>query len=69
LRDGITVEEGAIAATRSFTMTRLETIVIRQRRSRLRDLAFAAFVVLAGTCSIATVSTAAQVAHHDVARR
>ncbi|HEY5922886.1 MAG TPA: hypothetical protein VIV11_14505 [Kofleriaceae bacterium] len=49
--------------------TRLDTIVTRQRNSRLRDLAFAAFVVLAGACSIATVSTAANVAHHDVARR
>jgi hypothetical protein len=50
-------------------MTRLETIVTRQKKSRVRDLAFAAFVVLAGACSIATVSTAAQAAHHDVARR
>ncbi len=50
-------------------MTRLDTIVSRQRRSRLRDLAFAAFVVLAGACSIATVSTAVHAAHHDVARR
>jgi hypothetical protein len=50
-------------------MTRLDTIVSRQRKSRLRDLAFAAFVVLAGACSIATVSTAAHAAHHDVARR
>jgi len=49
--------------------TRLDSIVTRQRRSRVRDLAFAAFIVLAGTCSIATVSTAASVAHHDVARR
>lgn len=50
-------------------MTRLETIVTRQRKSRLRDLAFAAFVVLAGACSIATVSTAVHGAHHEVARR
>ena len=49
--------------------TRLETIVTRQRKSRVRDLAFAAFVVLAGACSIATVSTAARAAHHDVAQR
>ena len=50
-------------------MTRLETIVVRQRRSLLRDLAFAAFVVLAGACSIATVSTAVHAAAHDVAHR
>jgi len=50
-------------------MTRLETIVTRQRKSRLRDLAFAAFVVLAGACSIATVSTAVHGAQHEVARR
>jgi hypothetical protein len=50
-------------------MTRLETIISRQRKSRLRDLAFAAFVVFAGACSIATVKTAVQVAQHDVAHR
>lgn len=50
-------------------MTRLDTIISRQRKSRLRDLAFAAFVVLAGACSIAAVQTAAHGAHHDVARR
>ena len=49
--------------------SRLDTIVIRQRKSRVRDLAFAAFVVLAGACSIATVSTAAHTAVHDVAKR
>jgi len=49
--------------------TRLDTIVLRQRKSRVRDLAFAAFVVLAGACSIATVSTAVHAAHHDVAQR
>ena len=41
---------------------RLDTIVIRQRRSRIRDLAFAALVVFAGAISLATVSTAAQAA-------
>jgi hypothetical protein len=54
---------------RSLTMNRLETIVARQRKSRVRDLAFAAFVVLAGACSIATVKTAAHTAVHDVAQR
>jgi hypothetical protein len=56
-------------ATRSLAMNRLETIVVRQRKSRLRDLAFAAFVVLAGACSIATVRTAADNAATDVAQR
>jgi conjugal transfer/entry exclusion protein len=50
-------------------MNRLETIVHRQRMSRLRDLAFAAFVVLVGACSIAAVQTAAHTTVHDVARR
>ena len=48
--------------------TRLATIITRQRKSRVRDLAFAAFVVLAGACSIATVSTAAHVATNVVSR-
>jgi hypothetical protein len=63
------VKKGCSAETRSFTMNRLDTIISRQRKSRVRDLAFAAFVVLAGACSIATVSTAARAAHHDVAQR
>lgn len=42
--------------------TRLDTIVLRQRRSRLRDLAFAAMVVFAGAVSLASVSTAAHAA-------
>jgi hypothetical protein len=51
------------AETKEAAMTtRLDTIVIRQRRSRVRDLAFAAMVVLAGAISLATVSTAAQAA-------
>jgi hypothetical protein len=58
-----------LLATRSLAMNRLETIVVRQRKSRLRDLAFAAFVVLVGACSIATVQTAAHNAAHDVAQR
>ena len=48
--------------------SRLDTIVIRQRKSRVRDLAFAAFVLLVGACSIATVSTAANGAVHDIAQ-
>ena len=48
-------------------MNRLDTIVLRQRKSRVRDLAFAAFVVFVGACSIANVKTAAHTAVHDVA--
>ena len=43
--------------------TRLQTIVLRQRRSRVRDLAFAALVVIAGGVALSSVSTAAQAAH------
>ena len=50
-------------------MTRLETIAARQRRSRVRDIAFAAFVVLAGVASLATVSTAIQTASTHVVQR
>jgi hypothetical protein len=64
------LKKEGFAETRSPTMSnRLATIVIRQRKSRIRDLAFATFVVLAGACSIATVSTAARTASHDVAHR
>jgi hypothetical protein len=50
-------------------MTRLDNIASRQRTSRLRDLAFAALVVVAGAVSISTVrlavhaSSQAYVAH------
>ena len=37
---------------------RLEDIQNRQRRSRTRDLVFAAFIVLAAAISISTVGTA-----------
>ena len=50
-------------------MTRLETIADRQRRSRIRDLAFAALVVLAGAVSLTCVSTAIHSASHSVAQR
>jgi hypothetical protein len=50
-------------------MTRLETIADRQRRSRIRDLAFAALVVLAGAVSLTAVSTAIHSASTDVAHR
>ncbi|HUJ60890.1 MAG TPA: hypothetical protein VLX92_20445 [Kofleriaceae bacterium] len=51
-------------------MSRLETIATRQRSSRLRDLAFAALVVVAGVVSLKTVSFAVQAAQSsDVAQR
>lgn len=43
-------------------MTRLETIAIRQRGTRLRDAAFAALVLLAGIVSITSVTTAVRAA-------
>jgi len=39
---------------------RLDTIATRQRRSRTRDLAFAAFVALAAIASATTVGAAAR---------
>jgi len=42
-----------------MTTNRLATIALRQRRSRSRDLVFAAFVALAAILSAATVGTAA----------
>ena len=42
--------------------SRLDTIVVRQRRSRLRDLAFAALVVLSGGIALSSVNTAAHAA-------
>jgi hypothetical protein len=41
---------------------RLDTIVTRQRSSRLRDLAFAALVVLAGGLALSSVTAAAHAA-------
>ena len=41
---------------------RLETIANRQRRSRVRDLAFAALVVLAGATSLMGVQQAVSAA-------
>jgi hypothetical protein len=55
-----------------MTMTRLDNIATRQRRSRVRDAAFAALVLLAGAASIASVSTAVHAANvraADVAHR
>jgi hypothetical protein len=49
-------------------MTRLQTIELRQRRTRKRDFLFAAFVALAvaiGVASVATGGTSAPIAHVD----
>jgi hypothetical protein len=56
---------------RRLTMTtRLDTIVTRQRSSRIRDIAFALLVVVAGAVSLSTVSYAAHAANQsDVAKR
>lgn len=48
-------------------MTRLDNIAARQRKSLVRDVLFAALVVLAGAVSLSTVTTAAHAA--QVARR
>ncbi|HUS29718.1 MAG TPA: hypothetical protein VMZ53_14540 [Kofleriaceae bacterium] len=49
---------------------RLDTIVTRQRSSRIRDIAFALLVVAAGAVSLSTVSYAAHAANQsDVAKR
>jgi hypothetical protein len=42
-----------------MTTNRLETIANRHRRSRTRDIVFAAFVALAAVISATTVTTAA----------
>jgi hypothetical protein len=41
---------------------RLQTIATRQRSTRLRDMVFAAFVALAATIAVTSVSTAAHAA-------
>jgi hypothetical protein len=48
---------------------RLDNIAARQKRTRVRDLAFAAMVVIAGALSISSVRAATQVVHSDVAQR
>ena len=51
-------------------MTKLETIAVRQKSSRVRDIAFALLVVIAGAISLSTVSYAAHAAQtSDVAKR
>jgi len=44
-------------------MTRLETIVTAQKKTRVRDAIFACFVALAAAISITTVTTAADAAN------
>ena len=50
-------------------MSRLDCIADRQRHSRLRDVVFAALVVVAGALSISTVSHAVRAAHVELVRR
>jgi hypothetical protein len=50
-----------------MTTNRLDTIATRQRNSRVRDLVFAALVVVAGAISISSVRAATQAAHGEVA--
>lgn len=47
---------------------RLDTIATRQRRSRSRDIVFAAFVALAAVISATTVGTAARASAPVAAR-
>ena len=50
--------------------TRLDTIVTRQRSSRIRDLLFAVVLVTAGAVSLSTVSYAAHAANQsELAKR
>jgi hypothetical protein len=48
-------------------MSRLDNIAARQRTSRLRDVMFAALVVLAGAVSISSVSAAVRASQTEVA--
>ena len=49
--------------------TRLETIAIRQKKSFVRDVVFAAFIALAAAVSIASVSTAVEASTTHIAQR
>ena len=49
-------------------MNRLETIANRQRKSRVRDLAFAALIVFAGAMSLMGVQQAVQAAPSPTSR-
>jgi hypothetical protein len=48
--------------TNTLPSTRLETIATRQSKSRIRDVFFAAAIVLASAVSIASVSAASHAA-------
>ena len=49
---------------RNAMTNRLDNIAVRQRTCRVRDLVFAALVLIAGAVSLSSLSTAAH-AHHD----
>lgn len=49
------------------SMNRLDSIATRQRTGRLRDLVFAAFVLLAGVASISTAAHVAHASHVEIA--
>ncbi|MBS1119835.1 MAG: hypothetical protein H6Q90_2063, partial [Deltaproteobacteria bacterium] len=55
--------------TKESPMNRLDTIVLRQRKTLVRDVLFAAFVGLAAIVGATTVSTAVGVASTHVAQR
>jgi hypothetical protein len=59
----------SLVKKRRFMMNRLDSITLRQRKSFLRDVVFAALVVLAGAVSLSSVQVAAHAAHVDVAHR
>lgn len=50
-------------------MTRLETIAIRQRGTRARDLLFAAVVALAAVISVSSIGSAARAASTQISAR
>jgi len=50
-------------------MNRLDNIASRQRTSRIRDVVFAALVVVAGAVSISTARLAIDASHAQVADR
>ena len=49
--------------------TRLQTIVTRQSKNRVRDAFFAVMVALVATVSVTTVSAASHAASSQVAQR
>ncbi len=53
---------GEVLVVMMTNMTRLESIATRQRRSRIRDLVFAALIVFAGTISLIGVTQAVRAA-------